>query len=143
MIYIVAVAVCLALPLVNTMKSVGVLLEGRSEDLVSYYTTQQNYTIASLVLFFVGILGAWTVFMLWRTHKIAGPLVKITRYIHQFATGNFADRIQLREKDQLQALAGALNSMAASLEERDRAIREGRTWHTRPRASLGEREPEF
>jgi hypothetical protein len=51
-------------------------------------------------------------------------LVKITRFIHQFATGNFADRIQLREKDQLQALANALNGMAASLAERDRAIRE-------------------
>jgi methyl-accepting chemotaxis protein len=72
----------------------------------------------------VGILGAWTVFSLWRTHKIAGPLVKITRYIHQFATGNFKDRIELRTGDQMQALARALNNMAGSLEERDRAIRE-------------------
>ncbi|MDH3215801.1 MAG: HAMP domain-containing protein [Candidatus Krumholzibacteria bacterium] len=124
MIYIVAVAVCLSLPLVNTMRSIGVLLEGRSQDLVTFYRTQQTYTILSLALFFVGILGAWTVFMLWRTHKIAGPLVKITRHVHQFATGNFTERIRLREKDQLQALANTLNDMASSLEERDRAIKE-------------------
>lgn len=124
MLYIVAVAVCLSLPLVNTMRSIGTLLEGRSENLVAFYNTQQTYTIISLVLFFVGILGAWTVFMLWRTHKVAGPLVKITRHVHQFATGDFSGHIQLRERDQLQALAVALNEMAASLDERDRAIRE-------------------
>lgn len=124
LIYISAVAVFLTVPLFEMMKHLDVLLVSHSDELVAFYKAQQRSTTASFLLFMVGILGAWTVFSLWRTHKIAGPLVKITRYIHQFATGNFEDRIELRTGDQMQALARALNNMAGSLEERDRAIRE-------------------
>jgi methyl-accepting chemotaxis protein len=121
-VYILAVAVFLGFPLVEMMGHIDTLLQGRPEDLATFYKTQKAFTIASTALFVVGILGAWTVFSLWRTHKIAGPLVKITRYVHQFATGNFGDRIVLRDRDQLQALATALNNMARSLQERDEAI---------------------
>lgn len=122
-VYILAVAIFLSLPLFDMMEHMDVLLQGHSAELAEFYVSQQNYTIVSMGLFITGILGAWTVFSLWRTHKVAGPLVKITRFVHHFATGNFEDRIVLRDKDQLQALARALNDMAASLEERDRAIR--------------------
>lgn len=122
-VYIVAVALFLFLPLVETLKSLEVLAHTQSENLALFYKKQQTYTIASVALFITGLLGAWTVFTLWRTHKIAGPVVKITRYVHQFATGNFEGRIQLREGDELQALARAMNDMAASLQERDNAIR--------------------
>ena len=121
--YIAVVAIFLTLPLFEMMKHVDVLLGSHSDELVAFYKAQQRSTTISLVLFVVGILGGWTVFSLWRTHKIAGPLVKITRYVHQFSTGNFKDRIVLRTGDQMQALARALNDMAGSLEERDEAIR--------------------
>jgi len=121
-IYIVAVAAFLGFPLIEMMGHVDTLLKDRPDDLVSFYKTQKSLTVASTILAIIGVLGAWTAFSLWRTHKISGPLIKITRYVHQFATGNFADRIVLRERDQLQALAEALNSMAKSLEERDKTI---------------------
>ncbi len=123
LIYIAAVAIFLTVPLFEMMKHVDVLLGSHSDELVAFYKAQQKSTTISFILFMVGILGGWTVFSLWRTHKIAGPLVKITRYVHQFATGNFKDRIELRTGDQMQALARALNDMAGSLEERDEAIR--------------------
>jgi methyl-accepting chemotaxis protein len=124
LVYISAVAVFLTVPLFEMMKHVDVLLGSHSDELASFYKAQQRATTTSFLLFMFGILGGWTLFSLWRTHKIAGPLVKITRYVHQFAAGNFKDRIQLRSGDQLQALAQALNNMAGSLEERDQAIRE-------------------
>jgi methyl-accepting chemotaxis protein len=124
LVYIAAVAVFLTVPLFEMMKHVDVLLGNHSDELVAFYKAQQRSTTVTFLLFMVGIFGGWTVFSLWRTHKIAGPLVKITRYVHQFATGNFKDRIELRAGDQMQALARALTDMAASLEERDRVIRQ-------------------
>jgi methyl-accepting chemotaxis protein len=120
--FIAAVTLFLFLPLLETMRSVDVLLEGKSEGLIRYYKTQQTSTIVSIGLFLGGVLGLWTASMLWRTHKIAGPIVKITRHIHQFAAGNFASRIQLRDHDQMQGLASAVNGMADSLQERDQVI---------------------
>jgi methyl-accepting chemotaxis protein len=123
LMYIAAVAVFLTVPLFEMMKHVDVLLGSHSDELAAFYKAQQRSTTAAFLLFMFGILGGWTVFSLWRTHKIAGPLVKITRYVHQFATGNFKGKITLRAGDQMQALARALNDMASSLEERDQAIR--------------------
>jgi methyl-accepting chemotaxis protein len=120
--FIVAVAVFLALPLLETMRSVDVLLEGQSEGLVRYYKTQQTSTVVSILLFLGGVVGLWTASMLWRTHRIAGPIVKITRHVHQYATGNFSSRIQLRERDQMQGLAKAINGMAESLQDRDQTL---------------------
>lgn len=123
LVYIAAVSVFLTVPLFEMMKHVDVLLGNHSDELAAFYKAQQRSTTASFILLMFGVLGGWTVFSLWRTHKIAGPLVKITRYVHQFATGNFKDRIVLRTGDQMQALARALNDMAQSLQERDQAIR--------------------
>jgi methyl-accepting chemotaxis protein len=122
--YIVAIAVFITVPLLELMQQIDTLAEGQGEELAHFYKSQQRYTFASVALFFFGIMGAWTAFSLWRTHKVAGPLVKITRYVHQFATGNFDDHIVLRDKDQLRALASALNDMATSLGERDRTLRQ-------------------
>lgn len=120
--FIAAVTVFLALPLLEAMRAVNALLDGQNSELIRYYKTQQTSTLVSIVLFLGGVVGLWTASMLWRTHKIAGPIVKITRQIHQYATGDFWGRIQLREKDELQALANAINGMADSFQERDRAV---------------------
>ena len=121
-VYIAAAAAFLAIPLFNMMRHIDTLLEGHPGDLAGFYQSQKAYAIASSALFIAATLGAWTLFSLWKTHKIAGPLVKITRFVHQFGAGRFRERIVLRDKDQLHALAGALNDMASSLEQRDQAI---------------------
>jgi HAMP domain-containing protein len=123
-IYILAVATSLVIPLFNMVKATNILLEGHSEEMVEVFRSQQQYTIISLVVFFVSLTGAWVAFTLWRTHKVAGPVVKITRFIHEVAAGNFSHRITLRTGDELQALASALNVMTENLEERERTIRE-------------------
>ena len=123
-IYIMATAVCLALPAFYLMRLMRILLATSTGEMAAVYRNQQNYTVVAVVGFLIGLIALWTYFTLWRTQRIAGPLIKISRYIHDFSTGNFSGRIQLRSGDHMHALADSLNSMASSLEERDRAIRQ-------------------
>ena len=86
LVYIVAVAVVISLPLMSMMRSTDLLLQGRSQELISLYRNQQTHTILALSVFFAGLVVAWTLFTLWRTHKVAGPIVKMTRHIHRMAS---------------------------------------------------------
>ncbi len=121
-IYIVAAALFLSLPIISLMRSMNFLLQSQSADVVEMYKTQQLYTIMAMAGFFAGLLALWTGFTIWRTHRVAGPVVQITRHIHEFATANFSSRIQLRSKDELHALADSCNEMADNLQEREQAI---------------------
>jgi nitrogen fixation/metabolism regulation signal transduction histidine kinase len=121
-VYILAAAFCLSLPIINLMRAMNLLLQSHSAGMVDMYKTQQQYTIMAMIGFFAGLLALWTGFTIWRTHRVAGPVVKISRHIHEFATGDFSGRIRLRSKDELQALAESFNKMADSLQEREQAI---------------------
>ena len=46
------------------------------------------------------------------THKIYGPLVSINRFLDEVLEGKKPSRLSLREGDQLQDLAGKLNTLA-------------------------------
>ncbi len=122
-VYIMATAFCLSLPAFYLMRLMRILLATSTGEMAAVYRTHQTYTMLALIGFLIGLIALWTIFTLWRTQRIAGPLVKITRHIHDFSTGNFSDRIRLRSGDYLKSLTDSLNSMADSLEERDRAIR--------------------
>jgi nitrogen fixation/metabolism regulation signal transduction histidine kinase len=124
-LYILAVALVLAVPLYKTMDSVDALLLEQGEDLQQAYHSQRTNAIALGALFVGGLIVSWTLFSLWRTHRVAGPVVKITRHIHDIAAGHFDDPVALRSGDELQALADALNAMARGLKERDQTILAG------------------
>lgn len=121
--YMMAITMVVAIPLVVMMRANGVLLVGRGTELVELYETQQRFVVLSLSVFAVGITAAWVIFNLWRTQKIAGPVVKMTRFLHNLSTGDFSERVQLRSKDEFQGLAGALNGMVEALKERDESMR--------------------
>ncbi len=71
-----------------------------------------------LSFYFVFIAGLMSmVFIL--THRIYGPLVNIHRFIDELKKGNYACRISLRKKDELQKLASELNQLAEELEEKN------------------------
>ena len=123
-VYIVAVTASLGLLVGYLTRSMGLLLEAHSEELTTLYYAQQRDMMVTTTLFLVSISAAWIFFTIWRTHKIAGPIVKLTRFVHGIASGNLTDRVKLRARDELQAFATSLNDMAESLEARDKAIRE-------------------
>ena len=106
MTYMIAISMIVVLPLLAVMRSNGVLFVGR-EEMLDVYQTQQRFVAISLVVFTIGVTGIWTFLNLWQTHKIAGPVVKMTRFLHNVGTGDFSERVRLRTRDELQGLAGA------------------------------------
>ncbi len=52
------------------------------------------------------------------THKVAGPLVRISAALQQMAEGDFNVHLKLREGDSLVELAEAINVLAVSLRSR-------------------------
>lgn len=71
--------------------------------------------LALLLVTFMVVLFA-VVFRI--THRYYGPLVSIERFVEQIAAGQYASRVTIRNKDELQRLCGKLNGMAAELESR-------------------------
>jgi len=65
---------------------------------------------------------------LFTSHKIAGPLYRIEKDIEEVASGNLNKRVNLREGDEIKALAESLNymttSLRASIDEVKRDIRQ-------------------
>lgn len=49
------------------------------------------------------------------SHRVAGPLVRITRSLKEIGDGNFDVNVKLRRADELKELAASINGMAASL----------------------------
>ena len=49
------------------------------------------------------------------THKVAGPLVRITAALQQLARGDFNVHLTLRRGDSLVELADAINALAATM----------------------------
>lgn len=52
------------------------------------------------------------------THRVVGPLGRITATLERIGKGHFDARITLREGDVLVHLAGAINRMAETLQQR-------------------------
>ena len=123
--YIVIIAICLALPFLPLLNTINALLEGASSDLVDLVHRQQKYTILAFVLSTVWLITAWIIFSLRRSHKIAGPNMKITRFIDGITAGNFKDRVHLRSGDELQSISRALNNMLDRLQTREEEIKHG------------------
>ena len=54
------------------------------------------------------------------SNRIAGPIYRIQRFLRKISRGDYKGRLRLREKDELQDLANALNHLASILcSERD------------------------
>jgi methyl-accepting chemotaxis protein len=76
------------------------------------------YEMATLGLALVVILSAYLVIM---THKVAGPLFKVSQYFEQMAEGRLVTVTPLRRGDMLQDFFGDFKSMHESLRARSQA----------------------
>ncbi len=72
--------------------------------------------IGILVAVGVGLAGM-VVFVLL-SHRIAGPLYRVQKALHEIGQGDLTHRIRLRENDQLDELAQALNQFAQRMDEK-------------------------
>ena len=74
----------------------------------------------SLTLLVELLIAIPLIFMLGirQTHRVVGPMKRITQALKAIGAGDFSQRITLREGDALQELAHTINRMAEHLEAR-------------------------
>lgn len=77
------------------------------------------------LLIIVASLGGLVIFILgigiWLTHKVAGPLFIVGRYLNEVAEGRFGSPRPLRQGDELQDFYDTFQSMMKGLSDRERA----------------------
>jgi len=116
----VSVAVCVGVPLYAMTRAAETLLAGRSPQLIALWDRWQFYLFMSVGVYVLVATAAWLLVTVWRSHRLAGPLVRMTAFVHGLAAGDYGSRIHLRDRDEIHALAEALNEVAESLERRSR-----------------------
>lgn len=70
------------------------------------YTTLITTLVVGIIVILVTLLVS---------HKIAGPIYRFEQDIHRIASGNLKNQIHVRNGDQFQEMATALNTMIESL----------------------------
>lgn len=79
------------------------------------------YFLPTVLLANLALIGvtavAGFIIMLAYSHKIAGPLYRFEKSIDEMASGDLTSRFNLRANDQLEELAGKMNSLGEKLDE--------------------------
>lgn len=71
-----------------------------------------------MMVMVTNVAGIYVVAVL-TTQKIAGPLFNLLRQFKELGQANFAARVRLRKRDELQYVARRFNEMSESLHQRD------------------------
>lgn len=74
--------------------------------------------IQTIVVVMILVSIATIIVTLFVSHKIAGPLYRLKKAMHDLGEGNFSAEINLRKFDQLKHIAQEFNNMARKLKER-------------------------
>jgi nitrogen fixation/metabolism regulation signal transduction histidine kinase len=74
--------------------------------------------IGGFVLAVILSLGVWGIVV---THRIAGPIFIISRYVDQIAGGRYPDPRPLRQKDELKEFFTKFNGMLSAVKDREKA----------------------
>jgi len=80
-------------------------------------STQSSFLIGTLVTI-VLVSCLLLVLGIYSSHKIAGPIYRITKNLNLVGIENELDTIQIRKKDQLKEMADAFNHMVHALKDR-------------------------
>lgn len=79
------------------------------------------YFLPTILLANLALIGvtavAGFIIMVAYSHKIAGPLYRFEKSIDEIASGDLTSRFNLRAHDQLEELAGKMNSLSEKLDE--------------------------
>jgi len=102
-------------------KIVGVLYVGMLEQ--KYLDIQRRTIWVFLGITLVGALVALGL-SLFISQKVSGAVQKLVSASHELTHGNLDAKVDIRSNDELNDLAEAFNSMAASLKKRDEKLKE-------------------
>ena len=76
-----------------------------------------NFLIMSAIVGITVVLAGITVFIVL-SHRIAGPLYKCEKMLHDMSTGNVSARMRLRKTDQLGEFENAFNMVLHAMDSR-------------------------
>lgn len=84
----------------------------------SYISSIQNQFLIGIPIALVAISCLLLVLGIYISHRIAGPLYRITKNLNLIGIENQIDTIQIRKRDQLKEMADAFNHMVHALKDR-------------------------
>ena len=97
----------------------GTVITGYSGSELVIASTGE-YFLPTVVLANLALIGltavAGFIIMVAYSHKIAGPLYRFEKSIDEMASGDLTSRFNLRANDQLEELAGRINSLSEKLD---------------------------
>jgi hypothetical protein len=107
----------------HRMMALALELVNRQQERLS----QQLYDASQLLLLGFVVAIAVTVivqllFGIYSSHKLAGPVLKMTRILRELEAGRTPPRVVFRKGDYLDELADALNALISGLEERSSVL---------------------
>lgn len=82
---------------------------------------QDRNVLLAIVLFIAALVVVLTLWGILLTHRIAGPLFAISRYLDQIRAGKLANVRPLRKKDELKGFFTVFNEMVTELRSRTEA----------------------
>lgn len=75
---------------------------------------KQHIFLKTITIYFTGfvfiVVGIVLISLLY-SHRIAGPVYRLTEFTKQLATGDFSNTVTLRENDTIKPLSGELNNL--------------------------------
>ncbi|MFC2091868.1 hypothetical protein ACFLTD_03760 [Elusimicrobiota bacterium] len=93
----------------------GVSVES-TDDVVLVERIVVKSGVARFILtFMVVILVFATIFTLFYTNRLAGPIYHLQQHIEKMIEGDFTEELQFREKDEFKYLADAINKLQDKL----------------------------
>ncbi len=84
----------------------------------SYITSIQNQFLVGIPIAIVAVSCLLLVLGIYVSHRIAGPMYRITKNLNMIGVDNQIDTIQIRKRDQLKEMADAFNHMVHALKDR-------------------------
>ena len=84
----------------------------------SYINSIQNQFLINIPIAIVAVSGLLLILGIYVSHRIAGPMYRMTKNLNLIGVDNQMDTIQIRKRDQLKEMADAFNHMVHALKDR-------------------------
>lgn len=82
---------------------------------------KETVFMVHLDVILIGVISVlFGVYLIWLSHRIAGPAFRLEKSVQRIVAGDYDFAIQLRKKDYLKHVADDLNELIAKLKARER-----------------------
>ena len=89
-----------------------------TQDVLNSVLSKSTLLISALAVIFVLINFSVSLFI---SHRMVGPVIQFLRHVKALKDEDYSSRVNIRPKDGFYDLAGALNELAESLEEKNKS----------------------